>query len=75
MLQFFAPAHNRVATQAGDLNDALDATPPPLQGQHASEPPPVFLIEGDHHAIDRAMVFGLRAIRVLLAEFTSAHMN
>jgi hypothetical protein len=75
MLQFLAAAHDRVATQARDLRDALDAAPPPLERQQSGEPAPVFLIEGDQHPIDRAMVFRRAAIWMLLAELTGAPMN
>ena len=33
MLEFVAPTHNRVATQARDLDQSLDAAPAPLEGQ------------------------------------------
>jgi hypothetical protein len=75
MLEFLTPAHDRVATEARDCAQTLDAALSPLQRQQTDESSPVFLIKGDQHPIDRAMVFGHEAIRVLLADLTGTHMN
>jgi hypothetical protein len=75
MLQFRAAAHDRVATEARDLDQELGSTPAPLEGQQTDEPPPVFLIQGGQHAIDGAMVFRLSAIGMLPTDLTGADMN
>ena len=75
VLQLLAAAHDRVATQARDLDQTLDATPTPLESQHTNEPPSVSLIKADQHAIDRAMVFRLGAIWMLPTNRTGANMN
>jgi hypothetical protein len=73
-LQFPAPAHDRVAAEARDLDQSLDSTSPPLEGQQADEPPPILLIEGGQHAIDRPMVFCHSAVWMLPTHFTGADM-
>jgi hypothetical protein len=74
VLQFRASAHDRVATEARDLDQTLDATAPPLERQQADEPPPVLLIERGQHAIDCPMVFCHTTIRMLSTHVTGADM-
>ena len=75
MLEFLAPTHNGVATQARDLDQALDAATPPLYGEQADKASPISFIQGCQRAIERAMLFSRRAIGVLLTACTSANMK
>jgi hypothetical protein len=74
-LQFQTPTHDGVATEARDFDQALDATPAPLERQQTDEPPPISFIKRDQHPIDRPMVFGHGTIRMLSTQVTGTHMT
>lgn len=75
MLEFLAPTHNGVATQARDLDQALDAATPPLYGEQADKAPSISFVHGCQRAIERAMLFSHRAIGMLLTDCTSTNMK
>jgi hypothetical protein len=75
VLQFPPSAHDRVAAQARDFDQALDTAPAPLEGQQTDEPPPIPLIERGQHPIDGPMVFSHSAIGMLPTHVTGTDMT
>ena len=75
VLQFQTPTHDGVATEARDFDQALDTTPAPLERQQTDEPPPISLVKRGQYPVDRPMVFGYGAIRVLPTLVTGTDMT
>jgi len=74
-LYFRTSAPNCHTVEPGDCAQELNAAAPPLKCEQSGKSPPVFFIQPCQQAIDGAMLFGSRAIWMLLTGFTSALMN
>jgi hypothetical protein len=75
VLDFGTPAPNRGATEPGDVAQSLPSATPPLKGEQANKTPPIFFIQTCQHTIDRQMLFGHGAIRMLLTGLANTLMN
>ncbi len=75
MLEFLAPTHKGVATQASDFDQALDAATLPLQGEQADTASPISFVQGRQRAIECAMLFSHRTVGMLLTDCTSTNMK
>jgi hypothetical protein len=75
MLNLVPPATDGVPAQASNLDHGLYATSASLEGEQARKPATVLLVQGHQHAIDRPVLVGHIAVRMLPTLLAGTDMN